>query len=566
VTGPVSVPTNILGSLHLARRALVAQQTTLDTIGHNLANVNTPGYTRQRAELVSVVNQGGVDVQEIRRLRDRFLDASVLNEQQLLGRSQAQSDILERLQSVVNDPAGTGLSAMLDNLFQGFQDLATSPTDVATRVTVVDRANQLASTLQRMTGQIDQIKGDLTGQIQQKVTDANNLLTQIADLNRQIIATNGGPVPNDLLDRRDQMVSDLTQIVGVSALDRPDGTVQLSLSGSGVLLVDGTSVASLGASRDPGSDTVNVTPGTATISVTPRGGALGALLDARNSPTGAVKQAQSDLDTLARAIITEVNRLHTQGAGLTGFRTVTAGNAVTSATAPLSAAGLAFPPGGGSFQVIVHDATGAVASTVTVPVTAGVTTLNDVQAALDADGNLAATITGGRLSIASAAGTTFTFGADSAGALGALGLNTFFTGSDARTIAVDPTLTADPTKVAAAQVDAGGLAHPGDGANALAMARLRTSQVMSGGTATFTDFYGGVVSGIGSAARNASDTVDRQQAATQLAQSMQQQTEGVSTDEELISLSQTQTAYAAAARFATTINDVIQTLLDMGTT
>ena len=566
MTAPINVPTSILGSLHLARRALVAQQTTLDTIGHNLANVNTPGYTRQRAELVSVAPRGGVDVEEIRRLRDRFLDASVLNEQQLLGRSQAQSDILERLQSVVNDPAGTGLSAMLDNLFQGFQDLATSPTDIATRVTVVDRANQLASTFQRMTGQIDQIKGDLTGQIQQKVTDANNLLAQIADLNRQVIAANGGPTPNDLLDRRDQAVSDLTQIVGVTALDRPDGTVQLSLSGSGVLLVDGTSVASLGVSLDPVSDTVNVTPGTATTSVTPRGGALGALLDARNSPTGAVKQAQSDLDALARSIITEVNRLHTQGAGLNGFTTVTAGNAVTSATAPLSAAGLAFSPGGGSFQVIVHDATGAVASTVTVPVTAGATTLNDVQAALDADPNLTATISGGRLTVASAAGTTFTFGADSAGVLGALGLNTFFGGSDARTIAVDPTLTADPTKVAAAQVDAGGLAHPGDGANALAMARLRTSQVMAGGAATFTDFYGGVVSGIGSAARSASDTVDRQQAATQLAQSMQQQTEGVSTDEELIALSQTQTAYAAAARFATTINDVIETLLAMGTT
>jgi flagellar hook-associated protein 1 FlgK len=565
VSLPISVPTNILGSLHLARRALVAHQTTLDTIGHNLSNVNTPGYTRQRAELVSVVSRGGVDVQEVRRLRDRFLDASLLTEQQSLGRSLAQSDILERLQAVVNDQPGTGLSAMFDHLFQGFQDLAVSPTDVAARLTVVDRASQLAATFRRMTGRVDELEADLTGQIQQKVRDANSLLTQIADLHRQIIATNGGPVPNDLLDQRDRLVSDLTQIVGVTALDRTDGTVQLALTGSGVLLVDGTSVAPLSVTINTTADTVDVTPGTASVPVTPRNGALAALMDARNAPTGVVKQALTDLDTLARTLVTEVNRLHTQGAGLTGFTALTSANAVTSAAVPLTGAGLAFPPGGGSFQVIVHDASGAVASTVTVPVTAGVTTLDDVRAALDADPNLAATITGGRLTLTAAASTTFTFAADTAGALAALGLNTFFTGSDARTIAVDPTLAADATKVAAGLVDGAGLAHPGDGANALALARLRTGQVMSGGTATFTEFYGGIVSGIGSAARDAGEAVDRQQAATQLVAGLQQQAEGVSTDEELIALSQTQTAYAAAARFATTINDVIETLLEMGT-
>jgi flagellar hook-associated protein 1 FlgK len=416
-----------------------------------------------------------------------------------------------------------------------------------------------------MRTRVDQLGSDLTVDIQQHIADANELLTQIAELNRQVIAARGGPVPNDLLDQRDRMVSDLTQIVGVTAQDRDDGAVQLNLTGSGVLLVDGTSVATLRGTVNAATDTVDVTAGSVAVPLTPRGGALAALLDARNAPTGAVKQAQSDLDTLARSLIVEVNRVHTQGAGLTGFTTLTAASAVTSPAAPLTSAGLAFPPGGGSFQVIVHDASGAVASTVTVPVTAGVTTLADVQAALDADPNLVATISGGRLTLTATASMTFSFGADTAGALTALGLNTFFTGSDARTIALDAQLASDPTKIAAAQVDAAGLAHPGDGANALALARLRTGLLMAGGTQTFTDFYGAIVSGIGAATRSASDAVDRQQSTTQFVQGMQQQAEGVSTDEELISLSQTQTAYAAAARFATTINDVIETLLEMGT-
>jgi flagellar hook-associated protein 1 FlgK len=466
---------------------------------------------------------------------------------------------------VVNDPPGSGLGAMLDGLFQSFQDLAVSPTDNATRIAVVDRASQLAATFRRMTGRVDELAADLTVEIQHRVRDANELLTQIADLHRQIIATRGGPAPNDLLDRRDRLVSELTQIVGVTALDRDDGTVQLALTGSGVLLVDGTSVAPLSVTLNTTADTVDVTPGTVTVPVTPHNGALAALMDARNAPTGAVKQALADLDTLARTLVSEVNRLHTQGAGLTGFTTVTSGSAVTSAAAPLTAAGLAFPPGSGAFRVIVHDASGAVASTITVPVMAGVTTLNDVQAALDADPNLVATVTGGRLTLTAAAGAAFTFASDTAGALGALGLNTFFTGSDARTIDLAPPLAADVTKVAAAQVDGAGLVHPGDGANALSLARLRTSLVMSGGTASLSDFYGAIVSSIGSAARVAGEGVERQQAATQLVEGLQQQAEGVSTDEELISLSQTQTAYAAAARFATTINDVIESLLQMVT-
>jgi flagellar hook-associated protein 1 FlgK len=560
----VNFPTNILGSLHLARRALVAHQVTLDTIGHNLANVNTPGYTRQRAELASVISRGGVDVAHIQRLRDRFLDLALLGEQQALGRGLAHAGILHRLQAVVNDAPGTGLGAQLDGLFQAFQDLAVSPTDMAVRTTVVDRAHRLAATFREMAGRVDQIKADLATEIHQRVREANGLMTRIADLHRQIIAARGGPTPNDLLDQRDRLVSSLAQIVGVTALDRDNGTVQLALSGSGILLVDGDSVATLTATLNVATDTVELTAGATALAVAPRGGALAAVLEARNAPTGVVKQALADLDSLAASVVAQVNALHTQGAGLSGFTTLTAASAVTSAATPLTAAGLAFPPGSGSFQVLVHDAGGALLSTVTVPLTAGVTTLEDVRAALDADPSLTATITNGRLTLAAAATTAFAFGEDPAGALGALGLNVLFTGSDARSIAVEPGVAADATRLAAARADGAGLVHPGDGSNALALARLRTSRAMSAGTATFGEFYGPFVAGIGSATRDANEAVERQQAATRLVEGLQQQAAGVSTDEELIALSQTQTAYAAAARFATTIDEVIQTLLRMG--
>jgi flagellar hook-associated protein 1 FlgK len=230
---------------------------------------------------------------------------------------------------------------------------------------------------------------------------------------------------------------------------------------------------------------------------------------------------------------------------------------------PLTAAGLPFTPVSGSFRVLVHDATGAVTQDTTVNIVAGTTTLDDVRAAIAAIPGLGASITNGRLTISAAAGSTVSFGSDTADALPALGINTFFTGSAAGSIAVNPVVSADPSKVAAARADAAGLIRPGDGSNALALARLRLARPMAGATQTFTEFYGSTVARVGTQARDAAEGVSRQEAAVRVVQSLQQQVSGVSTDEEMINLSQSQTAYAAAARYATTVNELIVTLLEM---
>ncbi len=558
-------PSNILGSLQIARSALLSQQTALNTIGHNLANAATPGYTRQRTEFAPAAPQLGVDVQTIRRIKDRFLDFSLLTEQQGLGKAQSQAGMLQRLQAIFNDQPGAGLSSMFDQFFQTFQDLSVNPADQALRVAAESQGERIAGTFQGLRARVDQLKGDLTTEIQNRVTDANSLLTQIADLHRQIIASRGGPPPNDLLDRRDQLVTQLAQIIGVSVTDRADGTVQLAVAGTGVLLVDGTSSALLTATLNSGTDTVNLTAGASSLAITPSSGALASVVTARNSATGAVKQAASDLNTLASSLIAEVNRIHASGTGLTESQSLTTVNAVSAPTAALTAAGLAYTPVTGSFQVIVHNASGAVMSSATIPVTAGATTLNDIQAALSAVPNLTATISSGKLTVTAAAGDTFTFAGDTSDALMALGLNTFFTGSDALGIAVNPLVANDVTKIATAQADAGGLVHAGDGSNALVLARLRTKLAMGSGTATFTDFFATTVGRIGSQTRDAMQALDRQQTSVQVVQNLQQQTSGVSTDEEMINLTQSQNAYAAAARYATTIQSVLDTLLHMAT-
>jgi flagellar hook-associated protein 1 FlgK len=558
---PIIYPASVFTGLHLARKALATHQAAVQVAGHNLANAATPGYSRERANLVPAAERGGVDVASITRMRDRFLDAALLNEQQILGKQAANEGLLQRIQAVVTDPPAEGLSAVLDKLFQGFQQVSATPTEQAARFEVKDAGERLAQTFNLMRARLDQIKTDLTTQIQQRVDEANSLISQIAELNRQVTPAQAMGSPNDLLDQRDVLVSKLGEIAGVTQTDRSDGTVQLALSGTGVLLVDGTASFSLAATVNVGADTIDLTAG-GSLPVLPKSGRLGALLDARNVATGPLKQAATDLDTLAASIALEVNRLHASGTGLTEHAALTAVNAVSSSAVALNAAGLAVTPVNGTFKVIVHDATGAVTANSTLTITAGTTTLADVQTALNAVAGLTATITGGKLTITAAAGRTFTFAGDTSDTLAALGLNTFFTGSTASTLAVSSLVTNDVTKVAAAVADGANLVHSGDGSNALALARLRTKLAMTSGTQTFTDFYGAVVGRVGSQMQTATEGVARQEAALQVVQNLQQQVSGVSTDEEMINLSQAQTAYAAAARYTATIQAMIDILLE----
>jgi flagellar hook-associated protein 1 FlgK len=554
-------PTSLFGGLDLARRALTAQQLAIQVAGHNIANASTPGYSRERVDLVSLPERRGVDAASVTRLRDRFLDFALLNEQQALGKHEANEGVLQRIQAVVTDPPGEGLSAVLDELFQSFQDVSASPTDQTARFEVKDASERLAQTFNLMRAHLDQIKTDVTTEIEQRVTEANQLIDQIVELNRQVTPAQVMASPNDLLDQRDVLVSKLGELVGVTQTDRADGTVQLALTGTGVLLVDGLQGFSLTATVNGGADTIDLSAG-GSLAVLPKSGKLGALLEARNVSTGPLKQAMADLDTLAASIALEVNRLHASGTGLTEHTALTATNAVSSSAAALTAAGLAVTPVSGTFKVIVHDATGAVTANGTITITAGTTTLDDVRVALNGVAGLTATITGGKLTITAAAGRTFTFAADSSDALAALGLNTLFTGSTASTLAVNSVVANDPTKIAAAVADGANLVHAGDGSNALALARLRTKLVLTSGTQTFTDYYGALVGRVGSEMQTATEGVARQQAALQVVQNLQQQVAGVSTDEEMINLSQSQTAYAAAARYATTMNSIIGTLLD----
>jgi flagellar hook-associated protein 1 FlgK len=344
-------------------------------------------------------------------------------------------------------------------------------------------------------------------------------------------------------------------------LERPDGTLALSLTGGGGVLVDGTTVATLGAQLSATSDDYQLTLGGTLVGVA--GGAIAGLLHSRNDADGYVKYAQGRLDTLAATLIEEMNRIQTAGAASTGLQTVTSQYAVTDPTAPLGSAGLPFGltvPG--TLTVFTYDtATGALAGSATIPVTAA-TTLNDLAAQFSVAG-LSASVSGGTLTLGAAAGQSFRFAGDTSNLLPALGLNSFFTGTNASTIAVNAALLADPNLLTVGFADpVTGVVAAGDNQAALAMAGLSDQKVLGGGAASLTDFYAETVGVLGARTAANNRLVETQTLVTQTIQNQREQVAGVSLDEEMIELVKAQRAFEASAKLVQVVDELLDTVVN----
>jgi flagellar hook-associated protein 1 FlgK len=366
-----------------------------------------------------------------------------------------------------------------------------------------------------------------------------------------------------LRDQRDLLLRQLSELVQLEVREQPNGSINVYV-GNEPLIQDGvyrgiTSTLEV-ADNEPRTVARFADTG-APISL--RGGKLAGLVAARDQDVmGHVR----NLDQLAAALIREVNRVHAQGRGLAGVTDVTGTFDVLDPAAALSsaAAGLASPPRNGSFQITLLDkATGAATvTTITVDLD-GIgadDSLNSLVARINAQvGNLTASVTtDNRLRITAAGGYEMSFGQDSANLLAALGVNTFFTGSGAQDIAVNPMLLDNNQLIAAGTSFA-----EGDGSNAAALAALADAALASLNGQSLTEFYNLVAigAGVGSAAAQAG--VEAADAIYSSLTAQRESISGVSLDEETISMLRLERAFQGAARFTSTVDRLIQEMLQI---
>jgi flagellar hook-associated protein 1 FlgK len=306
--------------LSIARSALNAHQRAMDVTAHNVANANTPGYSRQRLVLQSATplqlplySVGrGVDAVAIERTRSRFYDDAYRRDSGLLGMATTMRDYLGQVETAMNEPSDNGLSASLDSLFAAFSDLAGDPANHTNRELVVSAANRLANQLHTLDAQVGRVNQESIDNLNVQVGDVNALASKIANLNQQILASggakNGSP---DLMDQRDALVEQMSQFLNVRVLDRGDGTI--GLVAGDTLLVDGAQATALAvAPAGAGFGIVTAAGGAA---VDPQSGSMKALVDLMQTKLPAVR---AQLDALAGALVAEFNSLHRAGTTLGG--------------------------------------------------------------------------------------------------------------------------------------------------------------------------------------------------------------------------------------------------------
>ena len=240
--------------------ALMSTQQVLNTIGHNISNANTPGYSRQRVELTArppqvagSISQGqGVEVTSISRLADSFLNAQVQVGTANYSQSTAFQTFATQLNNLVADQ-NSGLSTALSDFFNGLQSVSSNPTSIASRQALLGNADTLVSRFNDMGGQIDNLYNGVNQKLDSQVASVNSIAKSVADLNKQIVLksgqTNGSP-PGDLLDKRDQLINQLAGLVGVSTVAQSDGALNVMV-GNGVSLVVGGTSATLSTVPDP---------------------------------------------------------------------------------------------------------------------------------------------------------------------------------------------------------------------------------------------------------------------------------------------------------------------------
>jgi flagellar hook-associated protein 1 FlgK len=316
--------------IEIGRRALFSHQRALDVTGHNIANANTLGYSRQvvklsetspfappsfaRPKMPGMIGTG-VEVSSVERMKNEFIADRQRVEAQALGRWETRRDILSEVELIMTEPSESGLRSTLDAFWTSLQDLAVHPDQASARSLVKQRGSALADAFRHTYTQLSLLQDSINKSVAVKVDEVNQIVTQIAKLNDQIMtAMAAGLRPNDLQDQRDLLVQDLSRLVDVGLVQGARGGLTVSVAG--MLLVDGNEARTLTAVPDPLNFNYYEVQFAATgVAVQIGDGELRGLLDLRDTVVAGYK---TQVNALAAELVTQVNLQHQAGFDLSG--------------------------------------------------------------------------------------------------------------------------------------------------------------------------------------------------------------------------------------------------------
>ena len=333
----MAITSSIGHGLEIGRRALDAQQAALNATSHNIANANTPGFSRRQANLHSASSGirggigSGVDLVSVERQRSRFLDAQVRVEQQVLGRWDSLERSMQSIEllfnepagagsseagTVFNEPSGTGLSGSLSRFWNAWQDLANVPESGAARAALRQEGVFLSEMLHQYNDQLLDTHQELNNSIVDEVGEINEILDQLATVNREIPrAKFEGGTAADLEDLRDLLLDQLSFKVDISAVEKENGQVSVLLSGHNLVELDRAVHLRVRHLSSQGLPLARLSFADDGTIANVREGRLSGLMQARDE---IIPGIISRLDQMAFGMVEELNLLHQKGFGSNG--------------------------------------------------------------------------------------------------------------------------------------------------------------------------------------------------------------------------------------------------------
>lgn len=554
---------NIFSVLNTAKLGLLSQQLAIEVTGQNIANVQTEGYSRQEVNFEATnprnFNLGqigtGVRVAGIERSHDEFLFSQILGEGDTLGRFQVRKDVFEQLELLLSENNGRSLNGSLSSFFNGLQDVASNLTGLPERSSLLAEAQNLSSVFNNLGESLFQIQQNLDSAISVEVAKINSLTQEVAALNKAIHANEPTTFSaNDLRDKRDQKVKELSELIDLNFVDEQDGQISLTLD-DGTPLVLQSNVFTLTTSINGNNKSLlNVgildTAGNRTdVTSSLTGGTIKDFLEMRDVE---VEGLMDKLDRLAAGFIQEFNEIHQQGFGIDGstgnnffntLRTTVVNNVNNTGSSTLTAAN--GDPSNISIDKYEITFTGSNALSVqnlTTGASSGTFTFTSGSTFNLANG-FAVTISG-----TPAVGDRYKLSVSE---------------SAAREFSVSNEVLSNGNKISA------GLNSSTDGGNALALTDLQSKLVFDSvtlkagsGTFTFDEFYSSIVSTVGIQSFASRSTLSQQDGILLQLNTRRESVSGVSIDEEMINMIKFQQAFNAAARLIGVADELLDTIIN----
>jgi flagellar hook-associated protein 1 FlgK len=574
---------SLTGALQIGNSALTASQLAIQVAGNNLANAATPGYSRQIAYLTALRanNSGhvsigtGVRITDVRRQVDQALQSRMyagLSHEAAAGQNHA---VMSQIEATLGELGENDLSSELSKFFGSWSERANL---IQSSAVVVQQGQRLSEFVRNMRGDFVRQRDQIDQQLGVMAQDADGLLDQIAQLNQAVSdAEAGGGRANSLRDQRDAAIAQLSQYMDVTAVEQNNGAVNILAGSIPIVLGSESRGIELQRRTENGKLVVSVNVKANGEQLDISQGQIGSLLANRD---GAITDTIAKLDTLTSQLIFEVNKLHSTGSNLQGLTTNTAtlgvptGDRGLAFNDPANAtfAGLPFKAQSGGFTVRVispsgdiqsvrvnldldgRDASGAVGY-------GDDTTPEDVRSAIDGIDGLSATFgPDGKLKIDADPGFTFSFSEDSSSALAVMGVNAYFTGKDASDIGIRDALKANTDLLSTGRMVNGSFVENG---TALGIAGLQDQQLAGLGNRSIKASWIDTSQALGVQAAAALSQAESAMIVRQSLDAQRAAVSGVSVDEESVNLLTFQRQYQGAAKFITTVDEMMQTLISM---